>query len=116
MIAGLAMGKTVCQSVSQRVAPNARLPSLIVLGIRASPSSVLTMTTGKVNKARVSQAKDSKVRVNRARDSQAWDNKAKATAQASVIAKAHWTKKPPAAPWVTSCAIWPSSSEKSLTA
>ena len=59
MIAGLAMGRMVRQSVSHCVAPSARLPSRIDRGIRASPSSVETMTTGRVMSARVKDAQNS---------------------------------------------------------
>jgi hypothetical protein len=50
------MGKTVSHKVSNLVAPRARLPSRIELGIRDKPSSVDTITTGNVNKARVIEA------------------------------------------------------------
>src|SRR5690606_10356772 len=56
IIAGLAMGNTTRHRVSALVAPNARLPSRILRGIRASPSSVATITTGRVRMARVIDA------------------------------------------------------------
>ena len=53
MMAGLAMGSTMRHRVSAWVAPSASEPWRMVLGIRASPSSVETITTGRVRMARV---------------------------------------------------------------
>src|SRR5690554_6804590 len=53
IMAGDAIGKIIRHSVSALVAPSAKLPSRKVLGIRDSPSSVETITTGKVRIARV---------------------------------------------------------------
>src|SRR5699024_4267296 len=56
IMAGLAMGITTRIRVSNLVAPNASEPSRTERGIRDKPSSVATITTGKVNKARVNDA------------------------------------------------------------
>jgi len=53
IMAGLAIGNTVSHSVSNLVAPKAKLPSRMDFGIRAKPSSVETITTGNVSKASV---------------------------------------------------------------
>src|SRR5690606_19157155 len=58
IIAGVARGTTTFHKVSALVAPSARLPWRIVLGIRDNPSSVDTITTGRVNSARVSEAQN----------------------------------------------------------
>src|SRR5690606_20745106 len=58
IIAGVASGTTTFQSVSDLVAPSAKLPWRMVLGIRERPSSVETMTTGKVSSASVSDAQN----------------------------------------------------------
>ena len=55
IMAGVAIGRTVFQRVSAFVAPSARLPSRILLGIRAKPSSVETITTGTVRRAKVKE-------------------------------------------------------------
>ena len=55
-IAGTASGSVTCQSVSARVAPNASEPWRSAAGMRDSPSSVATITTGSVNSASVSEA------------------------------------------------------------
>src|SRR5574343_869277 len=56
MMAGLAIGNTVRHKVSALVAPKAKLPSRIDLGMRDKPSSVATITTGNVNNANVNEA------------------------------------------------------------
>jgi len=56
IMAGLAIGKITRQIVSNLVAPSAKDPSRTLLGIRVSPSSVATMTTGTVSKASVKDA------------------------------------------------------------
>ena len=54
IMAGLAIGKIIRHKVSALVAPSAKLPWRIAEGIRESPSSVDTITTGKVKIAKVS--------------------------------------------------------------
>ena len=76
MMPGLAIGMMVRQSVSQRVAPRARLPSRIERGMRARPSSVDTITTGRVSRASVSEAQNNppvpKVGAGRAASKNRW--------------------------------------------
>eukprot|EP00952_Eustigmatos_sp_NYUAD-ZCMA_P004182 18416-Eustigmatos_ZCMA.PRE.1 len=50
------MGSTIRFNISNRVAPRATAPSRWASGMRASPSSVATITTGSVSRARVSDA------------------------------------------------------------
>ena len=50
------MGIIMRHSVSSFVAPSASDPSLTERGIRDKPSSVATITTGRVSKARVKDA------------------------------------------------------------
>src|SRR5690606_28999272 len=56
IMAGVASGITTFHNVSALVAPRASEPCRIVLGIRDNPSSVETITTGKVSSASVSEA------------------------------------------------------------
>ena len=56
IIAGLDIGNTTFHSVSSLVAPNAKEPSRKARGIRDKPSSVETITTGRVRIAKVSAA------------------------------------------------------------
>ncbi|CSA56235.1 Uncharacterised protein [Vibrio cholerae] len=53
MIAGLAIGSTIRQMVSNWVAPSANDPWRTEIGMRDKPSSVATITTGSVNTANV---------------------------------------------------------------
>ena len=55
-MAGAAIGSTMCHNVSARLAPSANDPWRNATGMRDSPSSVATITTGSVNSASVSAA------------------------------------------------------------
>ena len=55
-IPGRAQGRITCQIVSNLVAPNPTDPSRKSLGTADRPSSVATMTTGTVSRAKVSDA------------------------------------------------------------
>src|SRR5699024_8489223 len=56
IIAGLDIGRMIFHSVSDLVAPSANEPSRSDRGIRVRPSSVDTITTGTVSRARVNDA------------------------------------------------------------
>ncbi len=59
MIPGAARGSTIRQIVCHLLAPQANEPSRIERGTAASASSVATITTGNVNRAKVSEAQSS---------------------------------------------------------